>query len=123
MCHDFLLILSCIDLSRLVSQLILLSITQISVAISTPFLALALFLLQKVFLRTSRQIRFMDIELRAKVLSSFLETVGLNSVTNTCTRLTHFSSRVSPSFVPLAGSLNTWARISSNLTSPSDRIT
>ncbi|CEJ87424.1 hypothetical protein VHEMI04411 [[Torrubiella] hemipterigena] len=61
--------------SRLISQLVLLSITQIYVAVGTPFLFFTLYLLQKLYLRTSRQIRYMDIELRAKVLSSFLETL------------------------------------------------
>lgn len=64
------------DLSRLISQLVLLFITQFYVAVGTPFLFLVLYLLQKLYLCTSRQIRLMDIELRAEVLSNFLETVG-----------------------------------------------
>lgn len=63
------------DLSRLISQLVLLFITQIYVAVGTPFLFFVLYLLQKLYLCTSRQIRLMDIELRAEVLSNFLETV------------------------------------------------
>ncbi|KAI3325328.1 ABC transporter [Xylariaceae sp. AK1471] len=60
---------------KLVSQLILLFITQGFIAVGTPFLLLVLYFLQKLYLHTSRQIRFLDIELRAKVLSDFLETL------------------------------------------------
>ncbi|KAH8812816.1 putative multidrug resistance protein [Xylogone sp. PMI_703] len=61
--------------SKLISQLVLLFITQGFIAVGIPFLFLILYFLQKLYLRTSRQIRFLDIELRAKVLSNFLETL------------------------------------------------
>ncbi|KAI1180571.1 P-loop containing nucleoside triphosphate hydrolase protein [Nemania sp. FL0916] len=67
--------------SKLVSQLTLLFITQGLVAIAAPFLFLVLYVLQKLYLYTSRQTRFMDIELRAKVLSNFLDTLeGISHV-------------------------------------------
>ncbi|KAK6212798.1 hypothetical protein LQW54_004887 [Pestalotiopsis sp. IQ-011] len=61
--------------SKVISQLVLLFITQASIGIGLPFLALVLYLLQRLYLHTSRQIRFLDIELRAKVLTNFLETL------------------------------------------------
>ncbi|RFU34159.1 hypothetical protein B7463_g2169, partial [Scytalidium lignicola] len=60
---------------KLISQLVLLFLTQAFIAINTPFLFLVLYFLQKLYLHTSRQVRFLDIELRAEVLSNFLETV------------------------------------------------
>ena len=66
---------SATEFFKLISQLILLCITQGFIAVGTPFLFLVLYFLQKLYLHTSRQIRFLDIELRAKGLSNFLETV------------------------------------------------
>jgi ATP-binding cassette subfamily C (CFTR/MRP) protein 1 len=60
---------------KLIAQLVLLFLTQAFIAVGTPFLFLVLYFLQKLYLHTSRQIRFLDIELRAAVLSNFLETV------------------------------------------------
>jgi ATP-binding cassette subfamily C (CFTR/MRP) protein 1 len=62
---------------KLIAQLALLFLTQALIAVGTPFLFLVLYFLQKLYLHTSRQIRFLDIELRAAVLSNFLETVRL----------------------------------------------
>ncbi|KAK9771968.1 putative ABC transporter [Seiridium cardinale] len=61
--------------SKVISQSVLLCITQGFVAIVMPFFFLILYFLQKLYLHTSRQIRLLDIELRAKVLSNFLETL------------------------------------------------
>lgn len=63
-------------LCKLVSQLVLLYFTQPLATIGAPCMFLILYTLQKVYLRTSRQVRYLDIELRAEVLSNFLETVG-----------------------------------------------
>ncbi|KAH8591587.1 P-loop containing nucleoside triphosphate hydrolase protein [Bisporella sp. PMI_857] len=60
---------------KLLSQLVLLFLTQAFMGVSIPPLFLALYFLQKLYLRTSRQIRLLDIELRAEVLSNFLETL------------------------------------------------
>jgi ATP-binding cassette subfamily C (CFTR/MRP) protein 1 len=67
------------ELCRLIAQLVLLLLTQALLTIGAPFLFLVLYFLQKLYLHTSRQIRFLDIELRAEVLSNFLETVRPSS--------------------------------------------
>ncbi|RDW87858.1 hypothetical protein BP5796_03552 [Coleophoma crateriformis] len=63
------------QLFKLIPQLTLLLLTQAFIAVGMPFLFLVLYYLQKYYLYTSRQIRFLDIELRAEVLSNFLETL------------------------------------------------
>jgi len=40
-----------------------------------PFLILGIFILQKVYLRTSRQLQFLDLEARSPIYSHFLETL------------------------------------------------
>ncbi|KAH8194638.1 hypothetical protein TruAng_011196 [Truncatella angustata] len=62
-------------LLALIAQLVLLLLTQAYVAVATPFLFVVLYFLQKLYLYTSRQIRLLDIELRAEVVSNFLETL------------------------------------------------
>lgn len=48
---------------------------------SIPFLILVLFLLQSYYLRTSRQIRLLDIEAKAPLYAHFLETIkGVSSI-------------------------------------------
>jgi ABC-type multidrug transport system fused ATPase/permease subunit len=50
-------------------------------AFTIPLFILAVYLLQKVYLRTSRQLRFLDIEARTPVYSHFLETLeGLSTI-------------------------------------------
>ena len=50
-------------------------------ALTIPGLVLALYLLQKVYLRTSRQIRFLDLEAKSPLYSHFLETLeGLSTI-------------------------------------------
>ncbi|KAI1810238.1 P-loop containing nucleoside triphosphate hydrolase protein [Poronia punctata] len=61
--------------SKLISQLTLLFISQGLMMIGAPFLFLVLYFLQKLYLHTSRQVRYLDIELRAQVLTNFLETL------------------------------------------------
>ncbi|TGJ82199.1 hypothetical protein E0Z10_g6546 [Xylaria hypoxylon] len=61
--------------SKLISQLVLLFISQGLIAVVVPFLFLVLYFLQKLYLHTSRQVRCLDIELRAQVLTNFLETL------------------------------------------------
>jgi hypothetical protein len=83
--------------------MILLFFTQIFIAIGTPFLFLILYFFQKLYLRTSRQIRFLDIEKRADVLSDFLETVRSScffSVSILGLRLTFRSSKGPHIYVP-----------------------
>ncbi|KAL1899178.1 hypothetical protein Sste5346_003100 [Sporothrix stenoceras] len=60
---------------RLLSQYILLSIVQPFIVAVLPFTFVVLYLVQKIYLPTSRQLRFLDLETRARVNSSFLETL------------------------------------------------
>ncbi|KAM3502929.1 hypothetical protein MY10362_004526 [Beauveria mimosiformis] len=60
----------------LLSQCILLCIVQPFIIITLPFTIVAVYLIQKVYLTTSRQLRAIDLEARALVNSSFLETLG-----------------------------------------------
>ncbi|PQK09527.1 hypothetical protein BB8028_0001g15970 [Beauveria bassiana] len=59
----------------LLSQCILLCIVQPFIIITLPFTILAVYLIQRVYLTTSRQLRAIDLEARALVNSSFLETL------------------------------------------------
>lgn len=50
-------------------------------AIAIPFISLAFYLLQKVYLLTSRQLRFLDLEARSPVYTHFLECLeGLSTI-------------------------------------------
>lgn len=69
------------EIFKLAAHLILLFLTQALIAVGIPFLFLVLYFLQKLYLRTSRQVRLLDIEKRANVLSNFLETVSFMSFT------------------------------------------
>jgi ATP-binding cassette, subfamily C (CFTR/MRP), member 1 len=60
-------------LFRLLSQCILLGVVQPLITVTLPFTILAVYLIQKVYLATSRQLRFLDLEARAVVNASFLE--------------------------------------------------
>ena len=62
-------------LFRLLSQCILLGVVQPLITFTLPFTILAVYLIQKVYLATSRQLRFLDLEARALVNASFLETL------------------------------------------------
>lgn len=62
-------------LFRLLSQCILLAIVQPLITVTLPFTILAVYLIQKVYLTTSRQLRFLDLEARALLNVSFLETL------------------------------------------------
>jgi ATP-binding cassette, subfamily C (CFTR/MRP), member 1 len=62
-------------LFRLLSQCVLLAFVQPYITITLPFTILAVYLIQKVYLATSRQLRFLDLEARALVNASFLETL------------------------------------------------
>jgi ATP-binding cassette subfamily C (CFTR/MRP) protein 1 len=51
------------------------------IAFTVPIFILAVYLVQRVYLRTSRQLRFLDIETRTPVYSHFLETIeGLSTI-------------------------------------------
>ncbi|ETS83861.1 hypothetical protein PFICI_05737 [Pestalotiopsis fici W106-1] len=57
------------------SQCILVGLIQPFITATLPFTIFAVYLIQKVYLATSRQMRFLDLEARALVNASFLETL------------------------------------------------
>ncbi|KAI1781491.1 P-loop containing nucleoside triphosphate hydrolase protein [Hypoxylon cercidicola] len=62
-------------------QLIILSILGKYLAATIPILAAALFLVQRFYLRTSRQVRLLDIETKAPLYTHFLETIrGISTI-------------------------------------------
>ena len=60
---------------QLLSQCVLLSIVQPLMIFTLPFTIAVIYVVQKVYLVTSRQARFLDLETKALVNSSFLETL------------------------------------------------
>ncbi|RDH38689.1 P-loop containing nucleoside triphosphate hydrolase protein [Aspergillus welwitschiae] len=57
-------------------KVIILAVFAKYLAIAIPFLAVVLYLTQKFYLRTSRQMRLLDIEAKAPLYTHFLELVG-----------------------------------------------
>jgi ABC-type multidrug transport system fused ATPase/permease subunit len=57
-------------------QAILICISTSYFAVVFPFVSFAVYILQKIYLRTSRQIRLMDLEAKAPLYSNFLETLS-----------------------------------------------
>ncbi|KAF2437796.1 P-loop containing nucleoside triphosphate hydrolase protein [Karstenula rhodostoma CBS 690.94] len=67
--------------AQCLAALVLLSISASYTAALIPLLLVALYYLQKFYLRTSRQLRLLDIEARAPLLTVFQETVdGLDTI-------------------------------------------
>lgn len=58
------------------AQLLLICISAKYLAATIPFCFIIVYVLQKVYLRTSRQLRFLDIEAKAPLFSNFLEALG-----------------------------------------------
>jgi hypothetical protein len=56
-------------------QAVILSIIQKPILVTLPFSTLVVYFVQKIYLRTSRQLRFLELESVSAVYSSFLETV------------------------------------------------
>lgn len=68
-------------LFTLLSQAILLAVVQPLMAIILPFTFLAVYFIQKFYLVTSRQLRFLELETKASLNSSFLETLeGVSTI-------------------------------------------
>ncbi|KAK0708156.1 putative ABC transporter [Lasiosphaeris hirsuta] len=66
---------------KLLMQIILLLISQRLLSLSLPVCVLVVYFLQRAYLRTSRQLRFLELESGAEVFSSFLESVeGLETI-------------------------------------------
>ncbi|KAM0171092.1 hypothetical protein ACHAPF_008462 [Botrytis cinerea] len=69
------------EIFKLLMQVILLFVAQKWLTVSLPACMLVVYVVQKVYLRTSRQLRFLELEARAGVFSSFLESVeGLETI-------------------------------------------
>ncbi|PQE27280.1 hypothetical protein CJF32_00000248 [Rutstroemia sp. NJR-2017a WRK4] len=69
------------QICKLFAQIILLFFAQKWLAVSLPACMLVVYIVQKVYLRTSRQLRFLELEARAGVFSSFLESIeGLETI-------------------------------------------
>ncbi|KAF3252677.1 hypothetical protein TWF192_004478 [Orbilia oligospora] len=75
-------IMCCVsNLFIVVAQAILISSASAYIAISFPALILAFYIIQKYYLRTSRQLRFLDLEAKAPVYTIFLESLeGLSTI-------------------------------------------
>lgn len=58
-------------------QIILLCVAEKWLALSLPACVLLVYIVQKAYVRTSRQLRFLELESRAGVISNFLETVRI----------------------------------------------
>lgn len=63
------------QISKLLMQIALLFIVQRWLTLSFPFCIILVYIVQKVYLRTSRQLRLLELESRAGVFSSFLDSV------------------------------------------------
>jgi ATP-binding cassette subfamily C (CFTR/MRP) protein 1 len=73
----FSLLLTLTELFKLLVQISLLFIAQKWLLTSLPACIMVVYIVQKMYLRPSRQLRFLDLESRAEVFSSFLELVYL----------------------------------------------
>jgi ATP-binding cassette, subfamily C (CFTR/MRP), member 1 len=65
-------------------QIIILCGAERWLALCLPVCMLLIYFLQKIYLRTSRQLRFLELESRARVFSSFLEAVSQVNESSTC---------------------------------------
>lgn len=59
-----------------IGQIVLISVAAKYIAIAFPFCILVFFFLQKFYLRTSRQLRLMDLESKSSLYSQFMETIS-----------------------------------------------
>lgn len=64
-------------------QVIVLCMAEKWLTMLFPACILLVYVVQKVYLRSSRQLRYLELEARASVFSSFLESVSENIVTGT----------------------------------------
>ncbi|KAK8134988.1 hypothetical protein PG984_007000 [Apiospora sp. TS-2023a] len=66
---------------KLLMQILFLCLAEKWLALSLPTCVVVVYAVQRLYLRTSRQLRFLELESRAGVLSSFLESVeGLETI-------------------------------------------
>ncbi|KAM3441708.1 hypothetical protein MY4824_001486 [Beauveria thailandica] len=67
--------------SKLLMQAIVLCMAELRLSISLPLCIAIVLVIQKLYLRTSRQLRFLELESRAQVFSNFLESIeGLETI-------------------------------------------
>ncbi|KAJ8131478.1 hypothetical protein O1611_g2147 [Lasiodiplodia mahajangana] len=70
-----------VQVFKLLMQVVVLCIAQKWLALFLPACGLVVYVVQKVYLRTSRQLRFLELQSRARVFSSFLESIeGLETI-------------------------------------------
>ncbi|KAI2671649.1 hypothetical protein CBS147355_8641 [Penicillium roqueforti] len=60
---------------KLIMQSIVLFVAQPTIAMTLPLCTICVYFIQQTYLRTSRQLRFIDLESKEKLYTSFLETV------------------------------------------------
>ncbi|KFY06537.1 hypothetical protein V492_07977 [Pseudogymnoascus sp. VKM F-4246] len=65
----------CTQIFKLLMQIVLLFGVQKALIATLPFCIGAVYVIQKIYLRTSRQLRLIELESRSAVYSSFLETI------------------------------------------------
>ena len=58
------------------AQVILIAVASTYAAIAFPAIILAIYFIQKAYLRTSRQLRFLDLEAKSPLYSTFVECLG-----------------------------------------------
>ncbi|KAI1842151.1 hypothetical protein JX266_011684 [Neoarthrinium moseri] len=69
------------QLCKLAMQIVMLYVAEKWLVMLFPVCMLLVYIVQKVYLRTSRQLRYLELQARASVLSSFLESVeGLETI-------------------------------------------
>ncbi len=62
---------------KMIMQTALLFVVQRYVVLTLPLCIAVVYIVQRIYLRTSRQLRLLELESRSAVYSSFLETVRL----------------------------------------------
>lgn len=75
------LLLTIEKLGNSIAQAVLTCVSSGYTAITIPFLAIALYFLQNIYLKTSRQIRILELEAKSPVFSHFTETLdGMHTI-------------------------------------------
>ncbi|KAF6805035.1 hypothetical protein CMUS01_14711 [Colletotrichum musicola] len=70
-----------VQISKLLVQVVLLFSAQKMMSLSMPLCVIVVYIVQKMYLRTSRQLRLLDLESQSAVYSSFLESVeGVSTI-------------------------------------------
>ncbi|OAR05734.1 hypothetical protein LLEC1_03461 [Akanthomyces lecanii] len=66
---------------KMTAQIVIMSLVQTEVAFAVPVCAVVVYFVQRVYLRTSRQLRVLDLEAKASLYSGFHETIdGLPTI-------------------------------------------